>query len=33
MLTRRLFVTAGACALASPALAQVVATLGPARRR
>ena len=28
MLTRRLFVTAGACALASPALAQVVATLG-----
>lgn len=28
MLTRRLFVTAGACALASSALAQVVATLG-----
>jgi glyoxylase-like metal-dependent hydrolase (beta-lactamase superfamily II) len=28
MLTRRLFVTAGACALATPALAQVVATLG-----
>lgn len=28
MLTRRLFVTAGACAVASPSLAQVVARLG-----